>query len=362
MLRVYGSRISYYTGKLETYLRFRSIDYTLLPTVGNEREIVAGAGAVQMPVVQLDDDRWLSDSTPILAWLDAQQAGPAIYPRDPALRFVALLLEDHADEWLWRPAMHYRWSFLEDRQHASGVLADELLGHLRVPRFAKRARITRRQLGGFVTGDGVDSATRPHVEQAYRNALDRLEAIFAKRCFVLGDAPSIADFGFMGPMLRHFGQDPTPAEIMRHRAPGVYAWVARMWNTRARDAAPAWVATNDEPLADLLVEVCETHLVQLRANAAAFARGQVRHDQEIQGCRYRSVPTSRYRVWCLEELRREWRMLDDDARASLHALLPETHAAVIWAESIPAPSDSDPARHAPFHRAINVFGKGVPPH
>jgi hypothetical protein len=32
----------------------------------------------------------------------------------------------------------------------------------------------------------------------------------------------------MGPMLRHFGQDPTPADIMRNRAPGVYEWVARM--------------------------------------------------------------------------------------------------------------------------------------
>jgi hypothetical protein len=55
-------------------------------------------------------------------------------------------------------------------------------------------------------------------------------------------------------------------------------------------------------------------------------------------------------------------MLDDDARASLRALLPEAHAAVIWAEPIPAHSDYDPARRAPFHRAINVFGKGVPPH
>ena len=361
MLRVFGSRISYYTGKLETYLRFRSIDYTLLPTIGNERELLDGAGVVQMPVVQLADGRWLTDSTPILAWLDAQQDAPSIYPEDPALRFVALLLEDYADEWLWRPAMHYRWSHRQDHQYASGLLADELLTHMRwVPRFFKRFLIGRRQLGGFVKGDGVEDATREHVEQGYRTALDRLEEIFSRRPFVLGETPTIADFGFMGPMLRHFGQDPTPAEIMRSRAPGVYEWVARMWNLRASHEAPALPTRVDAPLAALLVEACETHLVQLRENAIAYERGLARYDPEIQGCRYRQVPASRYRVWCLEQLRGEWRALDEGARSRLRPSLPEPHAAVLWDESVPAASGYDPERRAPFNRAINVLGTGVP--
>jgi len=73
MIRVFGSRISCYTGKLETYLRYRAIDYELLPTVGHYPEIRAGAGAVQMPVVRLEDARWMSDSTPTLAWFEAQR-------------------------------------------------------------------------------------------------------------------------------------------------------------------------------------------------------------------------------------------------------------------------------------------------
>lgn len=360
VIRVFGSRISYYTGKLEAYLRFRSIAYERLPTVGHYREIRAGAGAVQMPVVQLEDGRWMSDSTPMLAWLDARQDGPSIYPSPPAMRFVALLLEDYADEWLWRPAMHYRWSFRQDRQHASGLLADELMSGTGLPRFVARLLITRRQLGGFVRGDGVRETTRAHVEQAYARALDRLEAVFAQRRFVLGDAPSIADFGFMGPMLRHFGQDPTPAEIMRSRAPGVYAWVARMWNTRARGRAAELLPRVDEAVAALLVEACETHLVQLRENAVAYAQGLARHAQEIQGCRYERLPVSRYRVWCLEELRREWRALDEEARSELRALLPAPQADVLWDESIAAASGYDPERRAPFNRAINVFGAGVP--
>ena len=361
MLQVYGSRISYYTGKLEAYLRYRGIAYALLPTEPHRREIRAGAGAVQMPVVRLEDGRWMSDSTPILEWLDARQDPPSILPLDPAMRFVARLLEDHADEWLWRPAMHMRWSHRLDRDHASGLLADELLDHLRLPRFLKRRMLVRRQYGGFVAGDGVTSQTRAHVEASIDRAFEGLEAVLARRRFLLGDRPSLADFGFMGPMFRHLAQDPTPADWMRARAPGVYAWVGRMWNARALAGEGELLAELDPPLVALLVEACETHLVQLRENALAFARGLPRYDQTIQGCRYSAIPVSRYRVWCLERLREAWAELDEAARARLRGVLPEAEASVLWRDDAAAvASGYDPERRAPFNRAINVFGRGVP--
>ena len=360
MIRVYGSRISYYAGKLEAYLRHRGIAYELLSMIDHAREIRAGAGAVQSPVVQLEDGRWMSDSTPILAWFEAQQDGPTLYPEDPAMRFVALLLEDHADEWLWRAAMHYRWSFLQDRQHASGVLADELLTGIRRPRVIKRLAVARRQLGGFVHRDGVTAATRGHVERTALAAFDLLEAILAERPFVLGERPTIADFGFMGPMFRHFAQDPTPAELMRQRAPRVYAWVARMWEARSGGGGGELVSEIDPPLAALLREACETHLVQLRENARAHARGRTHFEAEIQGCRYERLPVSRYRVWCLEELRRHWQELDAGGQATVRARLVEPDAALLWEAEPVAKSDYDPERRAPFNRAINVFGSGVP--
>ena len=360
MIQVYGCRISYYTGKLESYFRFRSLPYVQLPTEPHRRRILEGAGAVQMPVVEFEDGRWLSDSTPIIAWFESQQKAHTIYPSDPALRFAALLIEDYADEWLWRSAMHYRWSYRSTREYASAALADELLPHSPLPRFAKRFMLTRRQLGGFVRGDGVTESTREHVEQGYFNALDRLEAIFEQRRFLLGDQPTIADIGLMGPMLRHFGQDPTPQEIMRNRAPGVYAWVARVWNTRASNQTPALLSEIDAPLSALLGEACETHLAQLRENSIAYERGLTRYDQVIQGCQYRNVPNSRYRVWCLEELRREWAELDDTACETLRKHLPQAESAVLWDDTPLRASEYDPERRAPFNRAINVFGDGVP--
>lgn len=360
MIQVYGSRISYYAGKLEAYLRYRGIPYELLPMMDHAREIRAGAGAVQSPVVRLEDGRWMSDTTPMLAWFEAQREGPSIHPRDPGMRFVALLLEDHADEWLWRPAMHYRWSHRQDREHASGVLADEQLSGSWWPRFAKRRAVARRQLSGFVRGDGVSAATREHVERTAMAAFAHLDAILAERPFVLGERPTVADFGFFGPMFRHFSQDPTPAELMRQRAPRLHTWVARMWEARSQPDKAGILAEIDAPLAALLRETCETHLVQLRENARAHTEGASRFAQEVQGCRYEDLPVSRYRVWCLEELRRHWNALDAPTRTRLRAHLPEPGGSVLWTSEPAARSGYDPERRAPFNRAINVFGTGVP--
>ena len=231
--------------------------------------------------------------------------------------------------------------------------------HVHLPRALKRRRIVRRQLGGFVEGDGVTARTWDHVESAYFTALDRLEAIFSRRRFLLGDAPSIADFAMMGPMLRHFGQDPTPADLMRSRAPLVYEWVARTWNTRAVDRATGWIPAIDAPLAELIREACETHLVQLRENAIAVAAGKRRFCQEVQGVRYEDLPSGRYRVWCLEALRREWAALDEGTRNELRPFLTGPGASVLWDATTPLGSGYDTEQHAPFNRALNVFDKDV---
>lgn len=362
IVEVYGSKISYYTGKFETYLRYRSIPYVSFPTVAHSRKLIEGVGVVQMPVVRLADGRWMTDTTPMIAWLETQQDAPSIYPADQALNFIALLIEDYADEWLWRPAMHYRWSYRRDRAHAAEFLYEELIrGVLPWPRLLALNRLKRRQRGGFVRGDGVNDRTREHADRTYLAALDAMQAILERRPFLLGQSPTIADFGMMAPMFRHFGQDPTPAEIMRERAPAVYEWVARMWNAKAEDGDPELIDHVDPPLETFLDEICETHLAQLRQNASAFGEGRTRYNQTIQDCLYEKVPVSRYRVWCLEELRRHWSALGSPAQARLHEALQSPDAQMLWDGSEIVPSGYDRDQQAPFNRAINVFGRGVPP-
>jgi len=359
---VYGSRISYYTGKLEAYLRLYGIDYRILPVGGNVGTLKENAGASQMPVVQMSDGRWMTDTSPMLAWLDSQRSnGPSIFPEDPALKFVGLLIEDYADEWLWRSAMHYRWTYQLDRDYASEILYHEQVKDaLGVPRFMGRNILKRRQLGGFVRKDGVDDESRPHADATYINALACLEPILAARRFVLGDRPCIADFGMMAPMFRHFGQDPTPSEIMRETAPNVFEWVARMWNLKPQDMEGGLISASNASLTPFLTEICETHLSQLRQNAEAWSAGEGRYSQTIQGTRYASVPSSRYRVWCLENLRGEWAALPAEAQATLREHLTGDEAALLREDNAFKPSGYDLEGKAPFNRAINVFDGGVP--
>ena len=130
-MKVYGSRISYYTGKLEAYLRYKGIDYNLLPTpYGEAKMLREKVGAVQMPIVERKDGRWMSDTTPMLEYLETEHPKRPIVPPDPVVAFIAYLIEDYADEWLWRPAMFYRWHYRYDRLLASNILADEVTGHL----------------------------------------------------------------------------------------------------------------------------------------------------------------------------------------------------------------------------------------
>jgi glutathione S-transferase len=359
-MKIYGSTISYYTGKLEAYLRYKGLGYELLPLTPHAKASKANTGAVQMPVVERDDGRWMSDTTPIIQQLENEHPNSTVLPSDPIVRFIALLMEDYADEWLWRPAMHYRWSYGNSRELAASILADEQLGHMPVPRWLKCLLLRRRQRGGFVIGDGVRRETRAHIEAGYFAVLDNMTRMLSDRSFLLGDSPSIADFGFMGPMFRHFGQDPTPAVLMRERAPEVFAWVARVWNAKATTQPPNFVDAIPADAALMLQEICETHLQQLAANAEAYNCDRRRFSMTVQGCEYVNLPVSRYRVACLETLRGAFATLDKEQQGAVQVLLPYPQAAILWDPELSVRSGYDEERLAPFNRAINVYGTGVP--
>ncbi len=358
-LRVYGSEISYFTGKLEAYLRYKGIAYERIAMTPMHfyGTVPKQTGAAQMPAVELPDGRWMTDTTPMIAWLEEQNPEPPVIPVDALQRFGSLLLEDYADEWLWRPALHYRWSYAADANLLSRRIVDELMGPIPLPAALKRLWIRARQRRRYVRGDGVNRTTRAHVEHTYLATLDRLEAIFATRPFLLGERPTLADFGFFASMFRHFGLDPTPSAIMRERAPGVYAWLARLWNARADRVGGELVPGVPKDWGPLLESVVSAYLPYLAANARAWKAGRSRFDVEVESVTYRRLPTSRYRVWCLERLRRHFEVLPEPVAAQARALL-EGHGGgePLWSVETPE-SGHDPECRAPFGRGLEAFGR-----
>ncbi|MFT4569752.1 MAG: glutathione S-transferase [Hyphomicrobiaceae bacterium] len=306
---VHGAHESYFTGKMEAYLRAKGIPYRNQPfSPTGLRDCASHTGVMQIPQIQCPDGSWLVDTTPTMQFFERSYDGPALSPEDPALRFVSRLIEDYGDEWLWRPAMHYRWSYKESARLASYWLGQHLTEYP-LPSFAKTLFWRLRQTLVFVRGDGVNGRTRGAVEDSYLSTLDAMEAIFLGRPFLLGERPVEADFGLFASMYRHFFCDPASGRIMRERAPGVQEWVARMWNmTPERTAAgsmPSEIPTHLEPL---MAAIAEIYLPYLLANEEAFAHAQHNVSYHVQGVGW-TEPTKPYRVWCLNRLREEFAAL-----------------------------------------------------
>jgi hypothetical protein len=113
------------------------------------------------------------------------------------------------------------------------------------------------------------------------------------------DAPTLADFGFFASMFRHFSQDPTPAAIMRERAPGVFEWQARLWNARASNTGDRLEDGVPEDWGPILDRIGSQYLPYLCANAEAWkagARRPRRRDRERALPRPTTLPRGQPRL------------------------------------------------------------------
>ena len=329
-LIVHGLDLSYFTGKLEAYLRAKGLAYELREmTTGSFQACGRATGFLQMPQVEMPDGSWLTDTTLIMRHIEHVQPEPRITPVDPVVRFISYLLEDFGDETLWRPALYYRWAFGEDATLMSSRLARGMLRDVPLPFFIRRQVILRRQQGVYLRKDGVTPSTRAAIEQLYAAALDAMEFALRDASFVMGSRPTEADFGLFGSMFRHFFSDPTPARIMRERAPLTMAWVARLWALAPASFAGAPAVTEvPRSLAPLLRLATSSHLPYMRANADAVAAGGMQVTFRDFGAGF-SVPASPYRAWCLNELRREFQRLDTAQRDTVAAILADDAATSI---------------------------------
>jgi hypothetical protein len=77
----------------------------------------------------------------------------------------------------------------------------------------------------------------------------------------------------------------------------------------------------------ILDDIGSHYIPYLCANAEAVAAGNKRFDATIAGVEYRDARYSKYRVWCLQQLRDEFAALPPPASVASRQLL-ETHG--IW--------------------------------
>jgi len=317
---VYKSDISYFSGKLEAYLRYKAIPHS---TVEFNPEVVRcvaeNTGYQKVPAVKAASGQWLFDTTPMLQWFEKHYPQAPILPTDPALRFIALLLEDYGDEWLWRPAMWWRWV-----PRASRWALGWRIAMANYPLFARPLGFLfgRRQLKEWLWDDGMTRENEGDVRDMLFRELEFLEPLLEDQPYLLGSHPSAADFGYFGSMFRHFGNDPESAEVMRRHGPNTYEWLARLWNAKIHrlPTEQHWVWPEADYWTPLLERIARDYLPYLHQNALAFQSDKKRFDHVGKTFTFRNTKTTNYRVYCRQVLQQEFAALSKQDQARVDQL------------------------------------------
>jgi len=228
--KLYGLDFSLFTGKTRSYLRKKGIPFEEISVRwGKIRNfIIERTGVELIPVVHTPDDKVIQDTTVIIDELETRFPEHSVYPDTPRQKLVSLLLELYADEWLFIPAMHYRWYYEEENYHyIYGKFGEIVWKNAPGPLRRLIGKKSASEFRGMLTGLGVTDSNYRAIETSYENFLADFNAHLETHSYELGSKPCIADFGFMAPLYAHLYLDPAPGRLMREKAPAVVRWIKR---------------------------------------------------------------------------------------------------------------------------------------
>jgi glutathione S-transferase len=272
---LYGWHLSYYSGKVRCYLRHKQIPFIDTPVdfVTLMMRVKRRTGAVVMPVVVTPQGEWLQDSSAIMDEFELRFPERPVVPATPVRRFAAYLLETWGDEW-WIPvAMHTRWSYPENYALFERDGGAALLPHW--PRFLRDRAVAKaaNAMRGYLSRVGVTPEQVALLDHWTLDMLDVLDAHFAAHRFLLGNAPTVADFGLVGSMYAHLGRDPWPKRELIDPRKHLRAWIDRM--AEPDGSAPPIDATNHEipaTLAPVLRSIASEFLPMIEATLTPVNR------------------------------------------------------------------------------------------
>lgn len=330
MLKLVGAYGSPYSLKMRAVLRYRRIPFRWILR-GSREDVNIPTVPVQLipvlvtPGANDTPHTAMIDSSPQIRRLERLHANRPIIPLDPAIRFLDMLIEDYADEWMTKQMFHYRWSYPADIAKAAHILPLDRDPQTPPDQINKMARFFSERQIGRLHVVGSNSTTKAVIEESYRRILGILDNHIQRRMFIMGDRPGSADFGIFGQLSQLIGFDPTPAAIATEVAPRVVAWVHWMDDL-------SWLEVNDSQWMDrdiaselrpFFEEIGRVYAPFLLANAAALAAKAERVECEIDGKPWvqQRFP---YQGKCLMWLREARAQLDAHDRRWIDAMLDGT--------------------------------------
>jgi glutathione S-transferase len=308
--RVHGMMQSYFTRKMTGYLDYKGIPWRFRRSPGTSPEAVAAGFPGGVPFVETPAGEIMWDSTAMIHHLELRFPEPAVLPADPVQRFLCYVVEDAADEWLYRPAVGTRWHFPENAAVGGLELARDITVRMPLPcdqahaAVGEHVRSSCPPLG--VTADNVQD----WVDQVLRPWLRALGAHLGDRSYLFGDRPSLADFAIFGGNAAHFVNDPLCRRWVEEDAPAVVQHTHRLLEPDALELG-GWAEPGNAP-ATLLAILADLGRIYLPWVSRACVDG---------GADVVLTPDVRVRVQATEFLR--------DARATLLARYRELRCAAL---------------------------------
>jgi glutathione S-transferase len=281
--RVYGMTQSYFTRKLTGYLDYKGIPWLLCRTGAMHPEAAAAGWPGGIPAAQTPQGEFMWDTTAMIHHLERRFPELPVLPADPVQAFLGYVIEDFSDEWLYRPAVGTRWHFAENTSHAGWDLAREITVQVAVSCDQARelafahVRSSCPPLG--VTEESIQS----WVDEVLKPWLRVLGAHLARRRFLFGERPSLADFAVFGGNVAHFINDPVCRRWVESEGPAIVPHTHRLLEPHGQDFG-GWSDPDDIPdtLIHLLSDIGRLYLPWVsRATADGVADLAFEHGPRV---------------------------------------------------------------------------------
>jgi len=246
--------ISHYNEKARWALDYKGVDHVRRSPLPGAHMSVAlwltrGASTL-VPILQIDGET-ISDSTAIIAALEARYPEPPLYPADPELRRRALELEDYFDEELGPAARLLAFHELINEPEIFAQVASEA-----VPGpFGKMKSVTGLYARTY-TSLRWKASSGQGAEQARAKILAAMDVVDAELAagdgeFLVGDSFSVADLTAASLFYPVVGPDegplppgqPVPPALERFReelsSRPAFGWVKDTFRRHRHPARPA---------------------------------------------------------------------------------------------------------------------------
>jgi glutathione S-transferase len=233
----WSGHVSLYSAKTRSYMIKKGLNFietTPYAGVAGDKDrwknvIMKEKGFFSIPVLDLPDGSFVSDTTGIIRYLEKQHPLPRMQPVDPVMNALNWLIFSYGTEGLFLNAQHYRWDFKDAADYAAFDIGRALGDPADMAGIKKKGKeFQAMKQKRFATEVGITDKTRPAIEKSNTLLFAKLDTYFRHYPYILGGRPSVADAALMEALHAHLGRDVYPAQIMKKTAPALFRWTETM--------------------------------------------------------------------------------------------------------------------------------------